>query len=174
MNAIDVIKTELACVQRDCCRVENQCAKCDLVLPVEEIISAYEKCITLLSEHEKLENKIADIKANCDLAIEGRDVKVMELEKENKLLGKRCNQLLADKGKLTDELDKWKTEWNEQVVKANEEGFERTKQTIQLSKAKELLKNLLSAYISYADSFDDRDNEIVADAEQFLNSEVEK
>ena len=51
MNAIDVIKTELACVQRDCCRVENQCAKCDLVLPVEEIISAYKKCISLL-EHE--------------------------------------------------------------------------------------------------------------------------
>lgn len=42
-----------------------------------------------------------------------------------------------------------------------------------LTKAKELLKNLLSAYISYADSFDDRDNEIVSEAEQFL-SEVEK
>lgn len=34
----------------------------------------------------ELENKIADIKANCDLAIEGRDVKVMELEKENEQL----------------------------------------------------------------------------------------
>ena len=32
---------------------------------------------------ETFENKIADIKANCDLAIEGRDVKIMELEKEN-------------------------------------------------------------------------------------------
>lgn len=42
-----------------------------------------------------------------------------------------------------------------------------------LTKAKELLKNLLSAYTSYADSFDDRDNEIVSEAEQFL-SEVEK
>lgn len=30
----------------------------------------------------ELENKIADIKANCDLAIEGRDVKIMELEKQ--------------------------------------------------------------------------------------------
>ena len=29
-----------------------------------------------------LENKIADIKANCDLAIEGRDVKIKELELE--------------------------------------------------------------------------------------------
>ena len=45
----------------------------------------------------------------------------------------------------------------------------------QLTKAKELLKNILSAYTSYADSFDDRDNEIVAEAEQFIkDSEVEK
>lgn len=43
----------------------------------------------------------------------------------------------------------------------------------QLTKAKELLKKLLSAYTSYADSFDDRDNEIIAETEQFL-SEVEK
>ena len=31
---------------------------------------------------EELENKIADIKANCDLAIEGRDIKIKELELE--------------------------------------------------------------------------------------------
>ena len=30
----------------------------------------------------ELENKIADIKANCDLAIEGRDIKIMELEQQ--------------------------------------------------------------------------------------------
>ena len=30
-----------------------------------------------------LESQIADIKANCDLAIEGRDIKIKELEKEN-------------------------------------------------------------------------------------------
>ena len=30
----------------------------------------------------ELENKIADIKANCDLAIEGRDIKIQELELE--------------------------------------------------------------------------------------------
>ena len=32
---------------------------------------------------EELENQIADIKANCDLAIEGRDIKIKELEQEN-------------------------------------------------------------------------------------------
>ena len=30
----------------------------------------------------ELENKIADIKANCDLAIEGRDLKIDELEQK--------------------------------------------------------------------------------------------
>lgn len=35
---------------------------------------------------EELENKIADIKANCDLAIEGKDVKIMELEEEKEKL----------------------------------------------------------------------------------------
>ena len=29
-----------------------------------------------------LENQIADIKANCDLAIEGRDIKITELEQQ--------------------------------------------------------------------------------------------
>ena len=43
----------------------------------------------------------------------------------------------------------------------------------ELTKAKEIIKNLLSAYTSYADSFDDRDNGIISEAEQFL-SEVEK
>ena len=31
--------------------------------------------------------------------------RIEELEKENRLLGGRCNQLLADKGNLTDRLD---------------------------------------------------------------------
>ena len=38
--------------------------------------TAYEN---LLIKYAELENKIADIKANCDLAIEGRDVKIKEL-----------------------------------------------------------------------------------------------
>lgn len=36
----------------------------------------------LLIKYAELENKIADIKANCDLAIEGRDIKIKELELE--------------------------------------------------------------------------------------------
>ena len=52
--------------------------------------TAYEN---LLVKYAELENKIADIKANCDLAIEGRDIKIMELEQENnKLLDVINNQ----------------------------------------------------------------------------------
>ena len=36
----------------------------------------------MAEKYAELENKIADIKANCDLAIEGRDIKIKELELE--------------------------------------------------------------------------------------------
>ena len=39
--------------------------------------TAYEN---LLIKYAELENQIADIKANSDLAIEGRDIKIKELE----------------------------------------------------------------------------------------------
>ena len=42
-----------------------------------------ERCNQLLKDKGELTDKIADIKANCDLAIEGRDIKIKELEKEN-------------------------------------------------------------------------------------------
>lgn len=40
---------------------------------------------------EPRENKIADIKANCDLAIEGRDVKIKELEQQIEKMKRHCN-----------------------------------------------------------------------------------
>lgn len=89
-------------------------------------------------------------KSNCKSFSDFLINKIAELEKENQ---------------------KWKDEWQEQVQKATDEGYARTLQTIQLTKVKEIIRNLLSAYTTYADSFDDRDNEIVDVAEQFLNSE---
>ena len=41
----------------------------------------------------ELENKIADIKANCDLAIEGRNVKIMELEQQIKQMRKELQEI---------------------------------------------------------------------------------
>lgn len=124
MNAIDVIKTELACVQRDCCRVENQCAKCDLVLPVEEIISAYRKCINLLLGHE-------------------------ELKKENAELKEKYVQNICD-------CDICDTYCNSQLIKA-----------------KEIIRDFLSVAVDYIDK-EDKNYSFIAEAEQFLNYEVEK
>ena len=58
----EVIETELKCVQRDCCRLENECAKCDLVLPKEEIVNAYNEALKLEEENEKLKKCIERLK----------------------------------------------------------------------------------------------------------------
>ena len=42
-----------------------------------------ERCNQLLKDKGDLTDQIADIKANCDLAIEGRDIKIDELEEKN-------------------------------------------------------------------------------------------
>ena len=41
-----------------------------------------ERCNQLLKDKGELTDQISDIKANCDLAIEGRDIKIKELELE--------------------------------------------------------------------------------------------
>ena len=41
-----------------------------------------ERCNQLLKDKGELTDQIGDIKANCDLAIEGRDIKIKELEQE--------------------------------------------------------------------------------------------
>ena len=41
-----------------------------------------DRCAGYYCGAEPRENKIADIKANCDLAIEGRDIKIKELEQQ--------------------------------------------------------------------------------------------
>lgn len=76
----------------------------------------------LKKENAELENKIADIKANYDLAIEGRDVKIMELEeKNNKLLDVINGQdvKIADLEKKNEEL----TERIEDLQEQNSEMF---------------------------------------------------
>ena len=68
-----------------------------------------ERCNQLLKDKGDLTDKIADIKANCDLAIEGRDVKIIELEADNKLLEQRGSDILKellDKNKRCKELER--------------------------------------------------------------------
>ena len=63
------------------------------------------------------EEVIADIKANCDLAIEGRDVKIMELEKENTDLRDNYDQFKASAIPEIERLQKENKELKEQIEK---------------------------------------------------------
>ncbi len=66
-----------------------------------------------------------------------------------------------------------KAEWQEQVQKATDEGYARTLQTMQLSKAKEIIKTFLgfAEAFGYSPSMD----KFITEAEQFIKySEVEK
>ena len=86
---------------------------------------------------------------------------VKKLEKEN--------------AELKEELKSWKDEWQEQVQKAIDEGYARTQQTIQLTKAKEILKEFVQVeYDDYPDDdYANKLSKVLEQAEQFI-SEVEK
>ena len=79
------------------------------------------------------------------------------------LLADFAKQEIAD---LEKELKKWKDEWQEQVQKAIDEGYARTLQTIQLSKAKKLLE--LFVQWNYGCCKEPDYKNLVKQAEQFL------
>lgn len=147
---------------------------------------------TALIVSRQLEKRIAELeeaKANLEYLLEGRDNEIDELKKENKVLAqnledteilnntyeKRFDDLKKENAELKEENKKWKDEWQEQVQKATDEGYARTLQTIQLTRAKEIIKNLL---ILKNDHYGNTKMEwrvkVTEQAEQFLNSEVEK
>lgn len=78
--------------------------------------------------------------------------------------------LQKENTELKEELKKWKDEWQEQVQKAIDEGYARTLQTIQLTKAKEIIEKLLNAFASN-DFFEEEELSAMAEAEQFLKGE---
>ena len=71
---------------------------------------------------------------------------------------------IADLEKENAELKK---EWQEQVQKATDEGYARTLQTIQLTKAKKIIQRLVAKLYKYTRFTDD----VLAEAEQFLSEE---
>ena len=72
-----------------------------------------------LASAEPREKQIADLKANFDYVLEGKDLEI-------KTLGERCNQLLKDKGDLTDELQACK-EKLAQTIENDEVAYETLK-----------------------------------------------
>lgn len=84
----------------------------------------YEYSENKLKEAKKRIDELEDKLANADYQLEGRENEIKELKEE---------------------LKKWKDEWQKQVQKATDEGYARTLQTMQLSKAKEIIHRLLVA-----------------------------
>ena len=105
--------------------------------------------------------KIGTVKVYNQAYVDKQQKRIEELEKEN--------------AELKSENQKWKDEWQEQVQKATDEGYARTLQTIQLTKAKEIIRSL---YFIIQGRIDYKGNIPLEDemyrANQFLNSEVEK
>ena len=116
---------------------------------------------------------------NCEQAEKIKELKA-EIENDRDLPAIAYMQG-AEKQKKKDEeeLQKWKDEWQEQVQKATDEGYARTLQTIQLSKAKEIIKMFLAIvnndveYVQNPQDCKDLWKELCENAEQFI-SEVEK
>ena len=95
-----------------------------------------------------------------------------EIYKENAELNDKLNNLskvaevrLANWQKYKEENKKWKDEWQKQVQKANDEGYARTLQTIQLNKAKKIIGNL---YAICKDNHYPNTSVLMEQAEQFL------
>lgn len=101
-------------------------------------------------------DQIADIKANCDLAIEGRDVKIIELEEKISVLlsCKSCpenkggwicakeyeNKCLAQKIQYIKELEEENAELKEKYDKVDIIGYDALKN---LTKAENIIRELL-------------------------------
>lgn len=116
----------------------------------------------------ELENKIADIKANCDLAIEGRDVKIMELEQKLEQTEKDLADYQFNYPTIK-ELEKELKDANEKVIHlaCNQNKDLKHK----LTKAKELIE--LFVQWNYGCCKIPNLKDIVKQAEQFLK-EIEK
>ena len=68
--------------------------------------------------------------------------------RDNEILWERLKEFKKQNKELKEELKKWKDEWQEQVQKAIDEGYARTLQTMQLTKAKEIIKEWLGDFYS--------------------------
>ena len=128
------------------------------------VLQIVDKCIAELEkENEELRNNGFTVSAMTERQLKVALKKGELLERENAELKKKLKEKLKtiadndlsfvakfdalekENTKLKEELKDWKDEWQEQVQKANEEGYARTLQTMQLSKAKEIIKQLMYA-----------------------------
>lgn len=77
--------------------------------------------------------------------------------------------ICKENAELQEENKKWIDEWQAQVQKANDEGYARTLQTIQLNKAKEIIRRLMDIINHDLKCFDTMAGlDVKQKAEQFL------
>ena len=110
---------------------------------LEKNLKLYRENVELEKKLEQTEKDLADYQFNYPT--------IKELEKEN--------------AELKEELKNWKDEWQEQVQKAIDEGYARTQQTIQLTKAKDLIEDM---YDKIPASHSDYYKDVMERARQFL------
>ena len=112
----------------------------------------------------KSEEQIADIKANCDLAIEGRDIKIKELEKEIAEL-KADNDARKFAMAMSEKVEKQLREENEELK--SEKGCETCTKfdEVKLTKAKELIEDM---YDKIPASHSDYYKDVMERARQFI------
>lgn len=94
------------------------------------------------------------------------------LFERNTILLNENERLKKENAELKEELKNWKDEWQEQVQKAIDEGYARTQQTIQLTNAKEIIKEFV-AWANWEGVNCPKFQDIQSKAEQFLK-EIEK
>ena len=102
-------------------------------------IDEYTNSHTLCAKYKELEKEIS-ILLSCKNCPENKGGYICQKEYEDKCLSQKIQYIKE----LQEENKKWKDEWQEQVQKANDEGYARTLQTIQLNKAKEIIEELIS------------------------------
>ena len=105
--------------------------------------------------------------------------KYRQLQKENAELkadndARKFAMAMSEKveKQLREENAELRKEWQEQVQKATDEGYARTLQTMQLTKAKQFIRDFLAVAIDYIDK-EDKNYSLIEEGQQLL-SEVEK
>lgn len=126
-----------------------------------------------MTENEKIELFDKWYDENYDEWAEGEEGIALREELEQAFKSGIAT-LEKENAELKSENQKWKDEWQEQVQKATDEGYARILQTIQLTKAKELLKEFVHHYKDktiYIENMQD----LLEQVERFIkDSEVEK
>ena len=110
-----------------------------------------------------------ELKANFDYFIEGKDLEI-------KTLGERCNQLLKDKGDLTDKIEKMQKKHKQEILdlvlsnSSERAEFEKENAVLErrIERAKECMKKLL--FIINSDPANYNCKGLVQDAEDFIHN----